>query len=58
MRIANNDFDSLYKVLEVAEKEIKQFPEDEICSDGTEVFASHAASSSAPSGTAAGVHAS
>ena len=58
MKVASRDLASLYKVLEVAEKEIKKFPEDKICSDGTEVFSSRAASSSAPSGAAAGARAS
>ena len=50
MEIAYRDLASLYKVSEVAEKEISISPEDKICSQ--------AASSSAPSGAAAGARAS
>ena len=57
MKIAKNDRASLFKVLEIAEKELKKFPKDKTVSDGAAVFQSQSASSSAPSGAAAGANA-
>ena len=58
MKVAKNDLENPRAVMGAATIELSRFPEDKICSDGTEVFASGAAATGAPNGAGRGASAS